>query len=314
MDISVVIPVYGCREAVPELYKRLVSTLEQTGRSFEIILVDDCCPQGSWVEIEKICSMDRRVEGIHLSRNFGQMRAITAGLEKSVGDLVVVMDCDLQDRPEYIPLFIEKIEEGYDIVYSKRKGRKDSFLVKALSKAFYAVYNHFSDMKYDFEVGNYSIAKRKVVDSFLKMREQNRDYIMFLMWLGYKDITIEIEGDERFAGESSYTFRKKVDLAINIITEQSNKPLLLSVKAGFCIATIAGLYIIYLLLRRIIVNDLTLGWPSIVASIYLVGGLVLGALGIVGIYIGNIFAESKNRPIYVIGEILNEHVHESEEN
>ena len=255
MDISVVVPVYGCREAVPVLYKRLIVALEQTGKSFEIILIDDCCPQGSWVEIEKICAEDSRVEGIHLSRNFGQMRAITAGLEKSIGDLVVVMDCDLQDRPEYIPEFIGKIEEGYDIVYSKRKERKDSFIVKGLSKAFYAVYNHFSDMKYDFEVGNYSIAKRKVVDSFLKMREQNRDYIMFLMWLGYKDTTIEIEGDERYAGESSYTFSKKVNLAINIITEQSNKPLLLSVKAGFLIAAIAGIYIIYLLLRHLMI------WP-----------------------------------------------------
>ncbi len=307
MDISVVIPVYGCREAVPELHKRLVATLEQTGKSFEIILVDDCCPQGSWVEIEKICEIDKRVEGIHLSRNFGQMRAITAGLEKSIGDMVIVMDCDLQDRPEFIPQFIGKLEEGYDIVYSKRKERKDSFIVKSLSRAFYAVYNHFSDMKYDFEVGNYSIARRKVVDAFLKMREQNRDYIMFLMWLGYRDTTIEIEGDERFAGKSSYTFGKKVSLALSIITEQSNKPLFLSVRAGFIIAGIAAIYIIYLLLRYFIAGDLDIGWPSVVASIYLMGGLTLSALGIVGIYIGNIFSESKNRPIYVIGDILNDH-------
>ena len=307
MDLSVVIPVYGCREAIPELYRRLVSTIEKTGRSFEIILVDDHCPQGSWEDIAKICSTDERVEGIRLSRNFGQMRAITAGLEKSVGDMVVVMDCDLQDRPEFIPQFIDKLEEGYDIVYSKRKERKDSLVVKTLSRAFYAVYNHFSDMKYDFEVGNYSIARRKVIDAFLKMREQNRDYIMFLMWLGYRDTTIEIEGDERFAGESSYTFSKKVNLAVSIITEQSNKPLFLAVRAGFCIAAISALYILYLLLRNAIVGDLSIGWPSIVASIYLMGGLTLSAIGIVGIYIGNIFAESKNRPIYVIGDILNDH-------
>ena len=116
MDLSVVIPVYGCREAIPELYRRLVSTIEKTGRSFEIILVDDHCPQNSWEEIAGICSTDERVEGIRLSRNFGQMRAITAGLEKSVGDMVVVMDCDLQDRPEFIPQFIDKLEEGYDVV------------------------------------------------------------------------------------------------------------------------------------------------------------------------------------------------------
>ncbi len=307
MDISVVIPVYGCREAVPELYKRLVNTLEAVEKTFEIIMVDDCCPQKSWVEIEKLCQTDDRVVGIRLSRNFGQMRAITAGLQKSVGDLVVVMDCDLQDRPEFLPQFIEKINEGYDIVYSKRKERKDSFIVKALSRAFYGVYNYFSDMKYDFEVGNYSIATRKVVDAFLELKEQNRDYIMFLMWLGYNDTTIEIEGDERFAGKSSYTFGKKVNLAVNLITEQSNKPLFMSVRFGFLLSFISLLFIVYLLLRYYIVGDLDIGWPSIVASIYLMGGLLLSALGIVGIYIGNIFSESKGRPIFVIDRILNEH-------
>ena len=307
MDISVVIPVYGCREAVPELYKRLVNTLEAVEKTFEIIMVDDCCPKKSWVEIEKLCQTDDRVVGIRLSRNFGQMRAITAGLQKSVGDLVVVMDCDLQDRPEFLPQFIEKINEGYDIVYSKRKERKDSFIVKALSRAFYGVYNYFSDMKYDFEVGNYSIATRKVVDAFLELKEQNRDYIMFLMWLGYNDTTIEIEGDERFAGKSSYTFGKKVNLAVNLITEQSNKPLFMSVRFGFLLSFISLLVIVYLLLRHFIVGDLDIGWPSIVASIYLMGGLLLSALGIVGIYIGNIFSESKGRPIFVIDRILNEH-------
>ena len=310
MDISVVIPVYGCREAVPELYKRLVATLEAAGKSFEIIMVDDHCPQGSWEEIEKLCAMDNRVVGIKLSRNFGQMRAITAGLEKSVGDLVTVMDCDLQDRPEFLPLFLDKIEEGYDIVYSKRKDRKDTFIVKALSRSFYAVYNKLSDMKYDFEVGNYSIAKRKVVDAFLEMKEQNRDYIMFLMWLGYNDTTIELESDERFAGKSSYTFSKKVNLAVSLITAQSNKPLFIAVKLGFILSFAAFLFLIYLVIRNYTLKDLDIGWPSVIASIYMMGGLMLSALGIVGIYIGTIFSESKGRPIYVIDEILNRHEEE----
>ena len=307
MDISVVIPVYGCREAVPELYKRLVTTLEGMNRSFEIIMVDDSCPQGSWAEIEKLCESDERVVGLKLSRNFGQMRAITAGLEKSVGDLVVVMDCDLQDRPEYLPLFLDKIEEGYDIVYSKRKERKDSFIVKGFSRAFYALYNKLSDMKYDFEVGNYSMAKRKVVDAFLTMKEQNRYYIMFLMWLGYNDTTIAIESDERFAGKSSYTFDKKVKLAVNLITEQSDKPLVMSVKLGFLISFVSMLFLVYLTIRYFVVKDLDVGWPSIIAAVYLMGGLLLSALGIVGIYVGNIFSESKGRPIYVLDDILNQH-------
>lgn len=307
MDISVVIPIYGCREAVPELHRRLVTVLESLDKTFEIIMVDDHCPQDSWSEIEKLCQEDSRVVGVKLSRNFGQMRAITAGLQKSVGDLVVVMDCDLQDRPEFLPQFLEKIDEGYDIVYSKRKERKDSFIVKALSRSFYAIYNKLSDMKYDFEVGNYSIARRKVVDAFLTMKEQNRDYIMFLMWLGYKDTTIEIESDERFAGKSSYTFGKKVDLAVSLITEQSNKPLFMSVKLGFLISFAAMLFLVYLIVRYYVVGDLDMGWPSTIAAIYFMGGLMLSAIGIVGIYIGNIFSESKSRPIYVVDEVLNDH-------
>ena len=220
------------------------------------------------------------------------------------------MDCDLQDRPEFLPLFLDKIEEGYDIVYSKRKERKDTFIVKALSRSFYAVYNKLSDMKYDFEVGNYSVAKRKVVDSFLKMKEQTRDYIMFLMWLGYNDTTIELESDERYAGKSSYTFSKKVNLAISLITAQSNKPLFMAVKLGFALSCAAFIFLIYLVIRNYAVRDLDIGWPSVIASIYMMGGLMLSALGIVGIYIGNIFSESKGRPIYIIDEMLNRHEEE----
>ena len=125
MDISIVIPVYGCKKAVSELYRRIVVTLEKMGRSFEIIMVEDSCPQKSWEEIKKLCQDDKRVVGIKLSRNFGQMKAITAGLKASCGDRIIVMDCDLQDRPEYIENLWNKAEEGFDIVYSKRKNRKD---------------------------------------------------------------------------------------------------------------------------------------------------------------------------------------------
>ena len=305
VDISVVVPCYGCREAIPELYARLVNVLEKENKSFEIILVNDDCPQNSWEEINKLCNCDKRVVGIKLSRNFGQMKAITAGLCQTCGDYVIVMDCDLQDRPEFIPNFIQKIEEGYDVVFSKRKGRKDSKMVRFLSKSFYKVYNHFSDMKYDFEVGNYSIAKREVVDNFLKMQEQSRDYVMFLMWLGYNATTIEIEGDERFSGESSYTFRKKVQLATSIIIEQSNKPLFISVRIGFLLSGASAFYILYLLIRYLVVKDFSLGWPSLIASIYLVGGLLMSSIGIVGMYIGNIFSEIKRRPLYVVDKVLN---------
>ncbi len=314
MDISVVIPVYGCREAVPVLYERLVETLESLTQDFEIIMVDDRCPQDSWSEISRLCEQDQRLVGIRLSRNSGQMKAITAGLQESCGDWVVVMDCDLQDRPEHIRDLLEATQNGeYDIVFSKRKNRKDSFLVRALSRMYYRVYNFFSDMKYDFEVGNYSIAKRKVVDAFLRMNEQNRDYIMFLMWLGFNDRTIELDGDERHSGRSSYTFKKKIDLAVRLITEQSDKPLLISIKAGFIISLGALAYIVYLVLCYMIRGDVNEGWTSIVASIFLMGGLILCALGVAGVYIGNLFTEAKQRPLFVIDRIMNRHRNDGED-
>lgn len=305
IDISVVIPVYGCRAAIPELHRRLCESLEKISKAFEIILVDDYCPQNSWEEIQKVCEKDKRVIGIHMARNFGQIRAITAGLDKSRGDWVVVMDCDLQDRPETIPELYQKAQEGYDVVFARREGRKDSTITKFLSKCFYKVYDYFTDGTFDSSICNFSISKRKVIDYYCRMREQNRAYTMFIRWLGFKQTAIDMPADERFEGKSSYNLKRKLKMAFEIITSQSNKPLLFSVKLGFVSAFLALIYIIYLVFREIILGDVLVGWTSIVASIYLMGGIILCAIGVVGIYVGNIFNEAKNRPLYVIDECLN---------
>lgn len=305
IDISVVIPVYGCRAAIPELHRRLCESLEKISKAFEIILVDDYCPQNSWEEIQKVCEKDKRVIGIHMARNFGQIRAITAGLDKSRGDWVVVMDCDLQDRSETIPELYQKAQEGYDVVFARREGRKDSAITKFLSKCFYNVYDYFTDGTFDSSICNFSISKRKVIDYYCRMREQNRAYTMFIRWLGFKQTAIDMPADERFEGKSSYNLKRKLKMAFEIITSQSNKPLLFSVKLGFVSAFLALIYIIYLVFREIILGDVLVGWTSIVASIYLMGGIILCAIGVVGIYVGNIFNEAKNRPLYVIDECLN---------
>ena len=306
MDISVVIPVYGCRAALPELHRRLVDTLEGMGKSFEIVLVDDCCPQKSWDEIKEICAGDDRVKGIHLSRNFGQIRAITAGLDNSRGDWVVVMDCDLQDRPEAIARLYAKAQEGYDVVFVKRVERKDSGLTLFLSRLFYRVYSYFTDGAYDSSLCNFSISRRIVIDNYCRMREHNRGFTMFVKWLGFRQTAIEVEGDERFEGTSSYNFRKKLTMAFELITAQSNKPLKLAVGAGFVIALLAFMYLLVLVVRYFVSPGVQVGWTSTIASIYLMGGLILSAIGVVGLYVGNIFDEVKNRPLYVISEILND--------
>lgn len=306
VDISVVVPVYGCRAALPELRRRLVATLEGMGKSFEIVLVNDACPQGSWEEIEKLCAIDDRVVGVNLSRNFGQIRAITAGLDKSRGDWVVVMDCDLQDRPESISQLYEKAQEGFDVVFARRIARKDTGLTKLLSRSFYKVYEYFTDGTYDSSLCNFSISRRIVIDNYCRMREHNRAYTMFIKWLGFRQAAIDLEGDERFEGKSSYDFRKKMKMASELITAQSVKPLKFAISVGFLFAFVSFCVILFLVIRHLLdpANALV-GWTSTVAFILLMGGLNLVAVGVVGLYVGNIFTESKNRPLYVVAEVLN---------
>ena len=306
MDISVVIPVYGCKAALPELHRRLTESLSQITNEYEIILVDDNCPQNSWEEIVELCQKDEKVKGFHLSRHFGQIRAITAGLDKSKGDWVVVMDCDLQDRPEAIVELYQKAQEGYDVVFARRTERVDTAVTKILSKTFYKVYDYFTDGAFDSSICNFSISRRKVIGSYCSMREHNRAFTMFIRWLGFKETAIDLKADARFEGTSSYNLQRKLKMAFEIITSQSNKPLFFSVHAGFLIALCSFLYIVYLMIRALVVGDVLSGWTTIVASIYLMGGLLLIAIGVVGIYIGNIFEEAKNRPLYVIAEALNE--------
>lgn len=303
--VSVVIPVYGCRSAIPELHRRLVESLEAMGKSFELILVNDCCPQGSWEEIAKVCAVDRRVVGIDLSRNFGQIRAITAGLDVSRGDWVVVMDCDLQDKPEAIPQLYAKAMEGYDVVFARRVARKDSATTKLLSRAFYRVYEYFTDGNYDPTICNFSIASRQVIDNYCRMREHNRGYTTFIKWLGFRQAAVDIVGDERFAGESSYTLRRKLRMAFELITSQSTKPLRLAVGTGFLIAFAAALFILYICIQHMIEPSSAVGWTSTIASIFLMGGLNIAFVGMVGLYVGNIFDEVKDRPLYVVATQLN---------
>lgn len=305
MDISVVIPVYGCRKALPELHRRLCAILDGMAVSYEIILVNDSCPQDSWSEIEALCARDDRVIGIDLSRNFGQIIAITAGLDHSHGEYVVVMDCDLQDRPEGIKELYDKIQEGYDVVFARRKDRKDSSGVKFLSKAFYKVYDYFTDGAFDNSICNFSISKRMVIDAYCSMRERNRGYTLFIRWLGFKQAIIDIEADERYEGKSSYNLRRKFRMAFELITSQSTKPLRFAVGLGAVISLVAFAYVLYLIVGFFLGNATPLGWRSTIASIYFMAGLILVTIGIVGLYVGNIFEEVKRRPLYVVRDMRN---------
>lgn len=304
MELSVVIPVYGCKAALPELHSRLTQTLRQITDQYEIILVNDACPQDSWSEIQKICASDPKVIGLEMSRNFGQIRAILAGLDYSSGKWVVVMDCDLQDRPEEILRLYAKAQEGYDAVFARRKIRKDSPLKVFVSNCFYKLYSFATDGKYDPALCNFSICSRQVIDQYCSMREMHRAFVIYIKWLGFRQAVIDVDHNERFEGKSGYNFKKRMNAALEILTSQSDKLLRFTALSGATIAFLA-FCVVLLIVIRYFISHISPGWSSTIASIFLVGGLVIMSIGIVGIYVGNIFMEAKHRPLYIVRTAIN---------
>ena len=300
--ISIIIPIYGCGNSLLELYNRLVKTLSTITNEFEIIMVNDASPDDAWKSIKELAKKDNRVKGISFSRNFGQHRAITAGLDYAKGDWVVVMDCDLQDQPEEILKLYNKAQEGYDVVFGRRYQRKDSLFKRLSSKIFHKILGYFTESEMDSSIANFSIISSKVVDKIKKLREQNRLYPFFVNWVGFKRIDIDIEHAKRKEGDSSYTLQKLIELAIDAIISQSNKPLKLAIKFGFTMSFLSLIYAVWLIIRYFIFSISVEGWTSVMVSIYFIGGLLFANMGILGLYIGKIFDETKNRPLYIIEE------------
>ncbi len=302
VHISVVVPVYGCKTCLGELYRQLAYNLELLAGNFEIILVDDRSPDGSWPYIKQLAQEDPRIKGILFSRNFGQHYAITAGLDCARGDWVVVMDCDLQDRPQEIVKLYNKAQEGFDIVVASRAKRKDSFYKRCCSSLFHKVFDYFTDGKTDASIANFGIYSRSVINNFIKMRERSRAFPLFINWLGFDSTTVTVEHGARYEGESSYNFSRMMALAISIVIAQSNKPLKLSIKFGLLMSFASFLSGLYFIGKKIFLGIPVPGWTSVIVSIFFIGGLLFANLGIIGIYIGNIFDETKGRPLYIVKE------------
>jgi dolichol-phosphate mannosyltransferase len=296
----VVSPVYKAEGCLHELYTRLRDSLETITPNFEIILVEDCGGDRSWEIIQELATRDSRVKGIQFSRNFGQHYGITAGLDHCNGDWIVVLDCDLQDRPEEIPRLYAKAQEGYDIVLARRSNRQDAFLKRFTSRLFYQVLNYLADLNYDYQVGNFRIMSKKVVENFCMMREQLRFFGGLVDWMGFSTASVNVQHNARPEGRSTYTFRKLWKLAVDIIIAYSDKPLRLSVKVGFFIAFLAFIGGIYFLIGALLHGFAVVGWASLVISIYFLGGIIIANLGIIGIYLGKCFDETKLRPLYIV--------------
>ena len=298
--ISIVVPVYGCATCLRELINRLRDTLLSVTSHFEILLINDASPDDSWALICKLAQEDARVKGINLSRNFGQHYAITAGLDFVRGHWIVVMDCDLQDQPEEIPLLYLKALEGYDIVVGRRAVRQDSFFKKLGSRLFYIVFDYFTGTKVDNRIGNFGIYSYKVISEIRSMREQTRSFGLFALWVGFKRVEIDVCHASRASGRSGYTFLKLFRLAFDSISAHSNNLLLINIKVGVTLCLLSFVYAVWLMLRHFFFGISVQGWTSLMVSIYFTAGMIIGSLGVVGIYIGKIFEEVKSRPLYII--------------
>ena len=305
IKLSIVSPVYRAEKMVHMLVERIVKSVTTITEDFEIILVNDASPDASWSVIEHECAQDKRVKGINLSRNFGQHYAITAGLHYAQGEWVVVMDCDLQDRPEEIPALYQKALEGYDIVYARRKQRQDKWLKRMTSCMFNTVLNWLSGLKKDKEVANFGIYNRKVIAEYIKIPEYARSFGSLIRYLGFRTTAIDVQHALRAEGKSSYTLHRMLKLTFDVIISNSNKPLRMAVGLGFSMSALSFLLALYNVVARMVGIISFPGYTTTVFSIWFVGGLMLFVMGILGLYIGKIFDQVKGRPNYIVRDKLN---------
>ncbi len=305
MLLSIISPIYKGEKMLEELVTRIESSVETFTKDYEIILVNDCSPDNSWEKITVICGQDKKVKGVNLSRNFGQHYAITAGLAKSSGEWVVVMDCDLQDRPEEIPNLYKKAQEGYDTVFAQRVERKDKFTKRMSSTVFNAVFAYLTDQTQDKTVGNFGIYNSKVINSVLSMGDSVRWFPIMVKWVGYKIGYIPVEHAERGEGKSSYSLRKLLSVASDNMIAFSNKPLRLMLQFGFGVVIVSLLIALFYLIRYLSGGIAVDGFTTMVISMWLLGGIMIMLIGVTGIYIGKIFDKAKDRPIYIIRDQIN---------
>lgn len=304
--LSIVSPVYNSEKIIPQLISRIEKSVQKITADYEIILVEDKGQDNSWELIEKEALANSKVVGIKLSRNFGQHYAITAGLDQANGDWVVVMDCDLQDQPEEIEKLYKKAQEGYDIVIARRSNRKDSFVKKLFSKMFYRTLGYLTGSRQDETVANFGIYSRKVVNTIISMRESIRYFPTMVQWVGFNTAKVDVEHKERSEGTSGYNFKRLVNLALDIILAYSDKPIRLMVKTGLFISLISVLVAVIYFLKWLKGDVVVLGYTSLIISIWLLSGMILSTLGIIGLYVGKTFEGVKNRPIYIIEKKTND--------
>ncbi|MCA9110901.1 MAG: glycosyltransferase family 2 protein [Planctomycetaceae bacterium] len=302
MRLSIVIPVYRSQESLRDLHKKITQAADGLDDSYELLLVEDCGGDNSWQIIQEICAEDSHVRGVRLTRNFGQHYALSAGLESSRGDWVVTMDCDLQDDPKFIPQLMSRALDGAEIVLVRRVGRDDGWLNQQSSRVFYWLFDLLTGARTDPAVGSYRIMSRRVVDTFCRMPERYRFYGGMIQWMGFSTVTLDVPRQARHSGRSSYNLLRRLALASDAVLSFTDRPLKLMVLFGALTTGVSLAYAAVIVIQRLTGRIAEIGFASLLVSLYLLGGMIVMSIGLVGVYVGRIYTEVKGRPIYLIAE------------
>lgn len=303
--LSVITPVLNEYSIISILISEIKIGCEKITNDYEIIIVDDGSTDETWNRIKTEASTETRIKGLRFSRNFGQHYAITAGLEFSKGDYVVVMDGDMQDNPAVIPNLYQKAQEGYEIVFVSRQNRPESLVYRLFQKLYYVLLRFLSGINFDSSEANFSILSRKVVEAYKTIPEQARFYGSTVKWLGFKRTSIKANHGSRFAGLPSYTFRKRVNLAMDVVVAFSNRPLKAAIIFGAILASVSVISMGLLFYNSLKYGFVVTGWASLMVTIIFSTGSLMTVLGILGVYLGRVFHEVKSRPLYIVDEVTN---------
>lgn len=306
IKLSVVSPVYGCDRCLEDLVDRTRLAFKGREIDFEFILVDDASPDGAWRRILDLCASRPWLRGLRLSRNFGQHAAIAAGLQRVSGDWVVVMDCDLQDVPEELPRLLDRaLAESLDVVFAQRLKRRDVLSKRASSAAFFALLSWLTGVRQDASTANFGVYRRTVIDAINRMPEIDRSFPLLVKWSGFRVGYEPVRHAAREEGASGYSIRKLVKLATSIILGYSDKPLRLVALAGLAFAALSSVMIAITIWKWMEGEVAVAGFTSLIASIWLVGGCSMFSLGVVGLYVGQVFRNVQGRPGFIVAEVVN---------
>ena len=298
--VSVVIPVYNEVGVLDELHERLTAVLSDCAEEYEIIAVDDGSTDGSMEKIAELALRDARFKGVELSRNFGQQAAVSAGLSFAGGDVVAMMDADLQDPPEALPVMFAKLEEGYDVVFARRIKRKEGPARRLAFKLFYKLLRMSAGKRMPMDAGLFSVMRRPVADQMRAFPERNRFLPGLRAWAGFRQTGVEIERGERYDAAPRVKLRGLVRLAMDAIFSFSYLPLRMMTFLGICAAVPSFGYILVVLYYKLFTKLAFPGWASTLSAVLFLGGLQLIGIGVIGEYIGRIYDEVKNRPVFVV--------------